>query len=118
MKKADLSKKPEVLKTVDTFLAAIPWTKRRAIIISLREHDGRHYVRLRSFNRHRRMGCWHPSPRFFMVPLDCAEALGKAIISASRGEPFGTEPEWWEEFEEHTRVCRGYTRRASSRPPF
>ena len=100
MKKADLSKKPEVLRTVDTFLAAVPWTKRRTVIIYLREHGGRRYVRLRTFNKHRTKGCWYPAPRFYTVPIERAAALGEAIIAASKGEPFGPQPEWWEEFEE------------------
>ena len=99
MNKPELSKKPEVLKTVDTFLAAVPWTKRRTIIIYLREHGGRRYVRMRTFNKHRKKGCWYPTKRVYMVPLECAAELGEAIIAASKGEPFGRQPEWWTDFE-------------------
>ena len=35
-----------------------------------------------------------------MVPIECAAELGEAIIAAGKGEPFGVQPEWWEEFEE------------------
>ena len=34
-----------------------------------------------------------------MVPIQNAAALGKAIVAASKGEPFGPQPEWWEAFE-------------------
>ena len=114
MKRADLSKKPEVLKTVDTFLSAIPWTKNRTVIIYLREHGGRRYVRMRTFNKHREKGCWYPAPRFYTVPLECAAELGEAIIAASEGEPFGIQPEWWEEFERQYRELSGKCALATS----
>jgi hypothetical protein len=38
-----------------------------------------------------------------MVPIECAAALGKAIIAASKGRPFGDQPEWWADFEEEFR---------------
>ena len=106
MKKIDLTKKPAMLETIDTFLAAVPWTKRRTVIIYLREHGGRRYVRLRTFNRHQVKGCWYPAPRFFMVPIEHAPDLGRAILSAAQGKPFGTEPEWYRDFEKQ------YERRA------
>ncbi len=96
-----------MLDTVDTFLAAVPWTKRRTVIIYLREHGGRRYVRLRTFNRHREKGCWYPAPRFYTVPIDNAAALGKAIIAASEGRPFGPRPDWWADFEKQYREYRG-----------
>ena len=99
MKKVNLARPPAMLKTVDTFLGAVPWTKRRAVIVYLREHGGRRYVRLRPFNRHREKDYWYPTARFFMVPIDCAASLGKAIIAASKGRPFGDPPEWWADFE-------------------
>lgn len=99
MKRIDLTKKPAMLETVDTFLAAVPWTKRRSAIIYMREHGGRRYVRIRTFNRHRTKGCWYPTKRFYMVPLDCATDLGNAILAAAQGKPFGPQPEWWEDFE-------------------
>jgi len=99
MKRINLSKKPAVLETVDTFLAAVPWTKRRTVVIYLREHGGRRYVRLRTFNKHRVKGCWYPTKRFYMVPLESAEALGNAIIAASKGKPFDHQPDWWADFE-------------------
>ena len=100
MKKVDLSKPPAVLETVDTFLAAVPWTTHRTVIIYLREHGSRRYVRLRTFLKHQVKNVWYPSRRFYMVPIAAAPALGQAIIAASAGEPFGEPPEWWAEFEE------------------
>ena len=43
---------------------------------------------LRTFNRHQIKKVWYPSPRFYMVSVDCAEELGKAIIAAARGETY------------------------------
>jgi len=88
-----------MFETVDKFLAAVPWTKHRTVIVYLREHGARRYVRLRTFNKHRTKGMWYPSPRFYMVPMDRAADLGRAIIEASRGRPFGPQPEWWADFE-------------------
>ena len=34
-----------------------------------------------------------------MVPVDCAEELGKAIIAAARGEQYGQVPGWWYDFD-------------------
>ncbi len=34
-----------------------------------------------------------------MVPIKSAAALGKAIIAASKGRPFGDQPEWYRDFE-------------------
>jgi hypothetical protein len=33
-----------------------------------------------------------------VAPTDCAEAPGKAIIAAARGEPYGQPPGWWPDF--------------------
>ena len=103
MKKIDLSRPPAVLETVDTFLAAVPWSKGRTVVIYLREHGGRRYVRLRTFNKQRAEGYWYPTKRFYMVPIESAAALGKAIIAASKGRPFGDPPEWWAEWEKDYR---------------
>ncbi len=70
----------------DTFIAAVPWTKNRMVVLFRRERNGREYVRCRTFNRHQIKKIWYPSPRFYMVPVDCAEELGNAIIAAARGE--------------------------------
>lgn len=103
MKKADLSKPPAMLETVDTFLGVVPWTKNRTVIVYLREHGRRRYIRIRTFNKHRTMGCWYPTKRVFIVPIDRAPALGKAIIAAGKGRTFGDMPTWWEGFEKQYR---------------
>ena len=64
-----------------------------------RERNGRQYVRCRTFNRHQIKKIWYPSPRFYMVPVDCAEELGKAIVAAARGEQYGQVPGWWCDFD-------------------
>ena len=56
-------------------------------------------VRCRTFNRHQIKKIWYPSPRFYMIPVDCAEELGKAIIAAARGEQYGPVPGWWYDFD-------------------
>jgi hypothetical protein len=38
-----------------------------------------------------------------MVPIEHAEELGKEIIAASKGRPFGDPPEWWADFEKEYR---------------
>jgi hypothetical protein len=55
---------------------------------------------MRVFNRHRQRDFWYPSPRSFHVNHTCAAELGRAIISAADGRPYGDPPEWWDEFEE------------------
>ena len=99
MKKIDLSRTPAVLETVDTLLGAIPWTKNRAVIVYLREHGGRRYIRLRTFNRHREKGYWYPNKWGYTVPIRIAPALGNAIVAAGEGRPFGEPPEWYAGFE-------------------
>ncbi len=83
----------------DTFMAAVPWTKNRMVVVFRRERNGREYVRCRTFNRHQIKKIWYPLPRFYMVPVDCAEELGKAIIAAARGEQYGQVPGWWYDFD-------------------
>lgn len=84
---------------VDEFRAAIPWTKNRMVIVYHRLHAGREYIRLRTFNRHQVKGCWYPAPRFYMVPIEHAEELGRAIIAAGRSQSRGSAPEWYADFE-------------------
>ncbi len=82
----------------DTSMAGVPWTKNRMVVVFRRERNGRQYVRCRTFNRQQIKKVWYPSPRFYMVPVDCAEELGKAIIAAARGEKYGQPPGWWFDF--------------------
>ena len=64
-----------------------------------RQHAGRIWLRLRTFNKHRTKGCWYPSPRFFVVPLDCAAGLAEAIAAGASGKQLGPEREWYADFE-------------------
>ena len=91
-------KKRSIFETVDTFLAAVPWTKNRMVLLFKREHGARTYIQLRTFSRHQLKNCWYPGRRFYMVPIECAATLGKAIIAAAEGKPFGSEPEWFRDF--------------------
>ena len=81
VKKIDLSKPPAVLENIDTFLGAVPWTGRRTIVVSMGEHCGRRFVRLRTFNQNKTKGHWYLTKRYFTVPIECAETLGKAITT-------------------------------------
>ncbi len=99
MAEANQRKASSIFETVDTFLSAIPWTRNRMVLVFLREHGARRYVRLRTFNRHRVKGCWYPAPRFYMVPVEHAKQLGEAIVAAAEGKPFGPEPDWYRDFE-------------------
>jgi len=99
------STKPEapphpVLDTTDQFVTAVPWGRWRSVLVYRRQHAGRTWVRLRTFNKHRTKGCWYLSPRYFVVPLDCASGLAQAINAAATGEHFGPEPDWYRDFEE------------------
>ena len=87
-------------RATDEVLTFVPWKKHRTVIVTHREFGGKEFVRLHTFNRHRTFGTWYPSPRFFMIPMEHADQIGKAIIAAAHGEISGEEPEWWAEFQE------------------
>lgn len=113
MSKNDQTNEQSIIgPAVDEFRAAVPWTKNRMVIVYHRRHAGREYIRLRTFNRHQLKGCWYPAPRFYMVPIECAVTLGKAIIAAAEGKPFGPEPEWYRDFEKQYKALS----RARPRP--
>lgn len=84
---------------VDTFMAAVPWTKNRTAVVYRRAHAGREYVRIRTFNRHLVKNCWYPTKRFYMIPFEYADFLGRAIIAAARGQHSGPMPDWYADFE-------------------
>jgi len=71
--------------TEDTFIAAVPWGESRTVLVYRRTFGSREYVRLRTWNRHRDKGVWYPSPRNFIIPIQNAEALGRAIVDAAHG---------------------------------
>ena len=90
---------PTILDTVDEFIAAVPWTKNRQVLVFRRTHGGRSYVRLRTFNRHKTKGCWYPTSRCFVVPEECAFDLAEAIQAAAEGDAVDAPPDWFHDFE-------------------
>lgn len=94
----DQSADNSVLGTQDTLMATVPWGNWRAVLVYERRHAGRTWLRLRTFNKHRKKGCWYPSPRFFVIPMEHAENLAAAIEAAALGN-IETEPEWHPEFQ-------------------
>lgn len=87
---------PGILSTMDTFIQAVPWGEWPAVLVFHRQHGGRSYVRLRTWNRHRARGLWYPTKRFFVMPVEHAGALAGAIQAAARGVPVDEKPEWYE----------------------
>jgi len=112
---APVERRSWILDTVDEFIAAVPWTKNRMVLVYQRHHGGRRYVRLRTFNRHKTKGWWYPSPRFFVVPQECATDLAKAINAAAMGKRFGPEPDWYQDFEKQYAGYCGAKEAASDR---
>ena len=82
-----------VLETVDEFVRCVPWGEHRGVLIYRRQHGGRSYVRLRTWNQHRTKLVWYPTKRSFVIPIDHAEALARALQAAARGET-GRKPGW------------------------
>ena len=116
MKNNEANARSIIGPAVDKFMAAVPWTKNRMVIIYHRLHAGREYVRLRTFNRHRIKGCWYPAPRFYMVPIEHAEQLGNAIIAASHGRSRDPAPEWYADFEKQYN-SRAWQKQPNGTPP-
>ncbi len=111
-------KKRSIFETVDTLMAAVPWTKRRMVLVYKREHGARTYIQVRTFNRHQLKGCWYPAPRFYTVPIECAATLGKAIMAAAEGKRFGPEPDWYRDFEKQYKALpRGKSRASEPAQP-
>ena len=52
-------------------------------------------MRLATFAKNRGKGYWYLTRSYFTVPVECAAEIGKAIISGSKGQPFGDPPAWW-----------------------
>ena len=71
----------------------------RAVLVQRRHHAGPTLLRLRTFNKHRTKGYWYPSPRFLVVPLDCAAGLAEAIAAGASDKRLVPEPEWYADFE-------------------
>ena len=67
-------------------IPTVAWMKNRTVIVYHRLLVDRRYIRLRTFNRHQVRGCWYPPRRFYMVPIESAPTLAKAIEAAAEGE--------------------------------
>ena len=108
---------PSIFDTVDEFIGAVPWTRRRMVLVYLRHHGARTFVRLRTFNRHKKLGCWYPSPRYFVVPQECARDLARTIEAAAAGNQSGAEPDWYRDFEkQYNAVTPGSSWRTRKAP--
>jgi hypothetical protein len=94
------AKKPSVLETVNTFVTAVPWGggNWRSVVVQRREHAGRVYLNLWTWNRHRTKLVWYPTRRHFVIPLDNAQALANAICKAAAGWT-EEKPDWLQEQE-------------------
>lgn len=99
MKKPDPKSKPPVTKAVNHFRGEVRLTDNRTVIVCFREYGDNKYVQARTYNCKIPEGFWYPTKRSYTVPLDRAEAVGKAIIAAAKGEMFGPQPSWWVGFE-------------------
>jgi hypothetical protein len=87
------TKTRSIFETHDQFIAAVPWGRWRAVLVYLRQHGGRQWVRLRTRNKHRKKLVWYPSKRFFVIPIENADALADAIRAAVRCNP-SPKPDW------------------------
>ncbi len=82
-----------ILQTHDQFIAAVPWGRWRSVLVYLRQHGGRRWVRLRTWNRHRKKLVWYPTKRYFVIPIEDADSLANAIRAAVRCNP-SPKPDW------------------------
>jgi hypothetical protein len=88
--------------TIDTFIAEVPLDENRCILVYRRQHGGRLYVRWRVFHRHRKSRKWYPDKRrAFVVPLDGADALARAIAGAASGQSITAKPQWLESIDRY-----------------
>jgi hypothetical protein len=87
---------------VDTFIAEVPIDPHRSILVYLRQHAGRQYVRWRVFHRHRKHGKWYPDKRrAFVIPVGIANALAGALASAVTAQPVSPKPAWLQAIDDH-----------------
>lgn len=81
--------------TEDIFIGEVSIDPHRCILIYLREHGGRRYVRWRVFHKHRKVRQWYPDRRrWFVVPVGIADALARAIAAAPAGQAIAPQPSW------------------------
>ena len=83
----------ESQRTVDNFVTAVDWDDSRSVLVHLRRHAGRDWVRFRTWNCHRDGHQWYPTQRSFVVPIAQSHALGDALHAAAAGESFA-KPTW------------------------
>jgi hypothetical protein len=103
--------------TIDTFIAEVPLDPNRAILVYMREHGGRRYIRWRVFHRHRKGRNWYPDKRrAFVVPVEGAASLGDAIAKATCGQPITPKPAWLASVD-YFRQRRGYCLLELNAPP-
>ncbi len=103
MRSCSSKSQSDILSTVDTFIAAVPWGESRKVLVFRREHGGRAYTRLRTWNRHTESGFWYPTDRFFVVPVGNTQPLADAIVAAARGDPIERKPSWYKAREDYDR---------------
>ena len=104
--------RPSVLETRDEFVTEVPWGTRgwRCVIVHRRQHAGKTYIRFRTWNRHLKKGVWYPSKRGFVIPIENAEALAKALMKGVAGSD-EDPPKWLTAREE---AYRSYVRTSPS----
>ena len=84
---------------VDYLMACVQWGRLRRVLVFIRDHAGRRWIRLRVFNKHFTKGFWYPSRKYFVVPMEHARDLGEAIIRAADELQTGEIPDWYNDFE-------------------
>ena len=87
------SKPAQPLACVDEFVGAVQWSETRTVLAHRREQGWREYVRLRTWNRHREKGCWYPSRRFYIIPIERVDELVCLLLSALAGDQ-EEKPDW------------------------
>jgi len=81
--------------TLDTFVAEVPAGQDRVILVYLRKHGGKQYIRWRYFHRHKTARYWYPDAwRWFVIPISVGEALAAALVAAHRGDALTAKPKW------------------------
>ena len=77
----------------DVFIAMLPMTASRCVLVHRRHHAGKDFVRWRVWNFHQTKRVWYPTKRGFIVPVADAAALADAIVAGATGVE-GEKPGW------------------------
>src|SRR4051794_20646818 len=92
----------DVTLTDDRFVGEIVLHPDKVILVFLRKHGGREFVRWRIFHRHRLSRRWYADKRrHFCIPVAAARALARAIAAGPHGKPITDKPGWVVEMDEH-----------------